>query len=218
MNFRYGLLMSALLLVSLLIGPASAQTIDQSNDVTRGPVANSSDFGQSFTPSMGYLYRVDLGLDSDFSNSKTYEVTIFIRESWDGPNLGSAKVSVPPGVSSANIGEFVSFIFDPPLALNPEHLYIIIVPLSQYFHAGGTNDMIHWHVADDGNTYARGQAYGEGSPMSDDMVFRTFGGVRNVVGGVVMPTNTLAILAPYLSLAGLVVAVSAVVAVKKRRD
>ena len=38
------------------------------------------------------------------------------------------------------------------------------------------------------------------------------------VGGVVMPTNTLAVAAPYLALAGLIVAVSAVVAVKKRRD
>ena len=38
------------------------------------------------------------------------------------------------------------------------------------------------------------------------------------VGGVVMPTNTLAITAPYLALAGLIAAVSAVVAVKRRRD
>jgi hypothetical protein len=38
------------------------------------------------------------------------------------------------------------------------------------------------------------------------------------VGGVVMPTNTLAIATPYLALAGLIVAVSSVVAVKKRRD
>ena len=36
------------------------------------------------------------------------------------------------------------------------------------------------------------------------------------VGGVVMPTNTLAIAAPYLALAGLIVAVSAFVAVKRR--
>jgi len=40
----------------------------------------------------------------------------------------------------------------------------------------------------------------------------------NPVGGVVVPTNTLAILAPYLALAGLFIAVSAVVAAKKRRD
>jgi Tol biopolymer transport system component len=40
----------------------------------------------------------------------------------------------------------------------------------------------------------------------------------NPVGGVVLPTNTLAILAPYLALAGLVIAVSAVVVAKKRRD
>jgi len=38
------------------------------------------------------------------------------------------------------------------------------------------------------------------------------------VGGVVMPTNTLAITAPYLALAGLIAVVSAVVVIKKRRD
>jgi len=38
------------------------------------------------------------------------------------------------------------------------------------------------------------------------------------VGGVVIPTNKLEILTPYLALAGLIVAVSAVVAVKRRRD
>jgi len=43
------------------------------------------------------------------------------------------------------------------------------------------------------------------------------GNLPNPVGGVVLPTNTLAILTPYLALAGLIVAVSAVVVVKKRR-
>jgi len=38
------------------------------------------------------------------------------------------------------------------------------------------------------------------------------------VGGVVMPTNTLAILAPYLALAGLIAVVSAIVVVERRRD
>ena len=38
------------------------------------------------------------------------------------------------------------------------------------------------------------------------------------VGGVVMPTNRLAITAPYLALAGLVAVVSTVVLVKRRRD
>ena len=37
------------------------------------------------------------------------------------------------------------------------------------------------------------------------------------VGGLVMPVNKLDIIAPYLALAGLIVAVSAVVVVKKRR-
>jgi hypothetical protein len=38
------------------------------------------------------------------------------------------------------------------------------------------------------------------------------------VGGVVMPTNTLAITAPYLALAGLLAVVSTVVLVKRKRD
>ena len=42
--------------------------------------------------------------------------------------------------------------------------------------------------------------------------------IRNTVGGVVTPTNKLQIVAPFAALAALVVAVSAVVAVKRRRD
>jgi len=40
----------------------------------------------------------------------------------------------------------------------------------------------------------------------------------NPVGGVVTPVNKIEILTPYLALAGLIAAVSAVVAVRKRRD
>jgi hypothetical protein len=38
------------------------------------------------------------------------------------------------------------------------------------------------------------------------------------VGGIVMPTNKLEILTPYLALTGLIIAVSAVVVIRKRRD
>jgi hypothetical protein len=41
---------------------------------------------------------------------------------------------------------------------------------------------------------------------------------ENPVGGVVAPTNKLEILTPYLALAALVIAASAVVVVKRRRD
>ena len=41
---------------------------------------------------------------------------------------------------------------------------------------------------------------------------------EGTVGGVVSPVNKLALATPFLALAGLIVAVSAVVAVKKRRD
>lgn len=217
------LLVFILLAISLTLSavtPALAQTIDQSNDVTRGPVASSSDWGQSFTPSMNYLWRVDLGLNSDFGNSKTYEVTINIRETWDGPNLASATASVPPGVSSHNIGEFVSFIFDPPLRLNPGSLYIIHLPLSQYYHQGGTNDVIYWYTANDGDTYPRGQGYQVGIPRGDDTIFRTFGSGQSpyAVGGITTPINKLELLTPYLALAGLIIAVSTVYIIKRRED
>jgi len=50
------------------------------------------------------------------------------------------------------------------------------------------------------------------------VAFRGEPPARPPVGGIVMPTNKLEILAPYLALAGLIAAVSAVVVVKKRRD
>jgi hypothetical protein len=50
-------------------------------------------------------------------------------------------------------------------------------------------------------------------------VHREFGfGPLPPVGGVLLPVNKLEILTPYLALAGLIAAVSAVVVVKKRRD
>ena len=47
----------------------------------------------------------------------------------------------------------------------------------------------------------------------------TFTFVRSApVGGVVVPTDKLALLAPYLALAGLAIVISAVLVVKRRRD
>jgi len=42
--------------------------------------------------------------------------------------------------------------------------------------------------------------------------------VPNAVGGLVMPTNKLEVVAPFAALAGLVVVISSVVVVKRRRD
>ena len=51
-----------------------------------------------------------------------------------------------------------------------------------------------------------------------DFTFRTYGSPSLPVGGIALPTNKLEIVAPFAALAGLIVAVSAVVAVKRRRD
>jgi hypothetical protein len=59
---------------------------------------------------------------------------------------------------------------------------------------------------------------GTGSQTHTTTFTLTVNPAARPVGGVTMPTNKLEILTPYLALAGLAVAVSAVVAVKKRRD
>jgi len=42
--------------------------------------------------------------------------------------------------------------------------------------------------------------------------------LKRALGGVVMPTNKLEIVAPFAAIAGLIVTVSAVVVARKRRD
>ena len=56
------------------------------------------------------------------------------------------------------------------------------------------------------------------SESSDLMIRAVVDQVSAPVGGIVMPPNKLEIVAPFAALAGLIVAVSAVVVVKRRRD
>jgi hypothetical protein len=58
----------------------------------------------------------------------------------------------------------------------------------------------------------------QSQPNSDTDFAPNWQPLANPVGGVLMPTSKLEILTPYLALAGLIAAVSAVVVVKKRRD
>jgi hypothetical protein len=59
----------------------------------------------------------------------------------------------------------------------------------------------------------------QSQPHSDTDIFPNWQPLfANPVGGVVLPTSKLEIIAPLAALAGLIAAVSAVAAVKKRRD
>ena len=126
---------------------------------------------------------------------------------------------MPPNIYNNGIGEFTSFKFDPPIELTPGVQYIIQVPLNDYYHPGGTTDVIHWFVADDGNTYPGGTALQEGTPRVEDMVFRTFGSDQSLhpVGGIYSPTDKLNILAPYIALVGLIGAISTIFAIRRWR-
>jgi hypothetical protein len=68
-----------------------------------------------------------------------------------------------------------------------------------------------------GHSYYR-QGGGEWTPDTGELMVRAEVESSAAVGGIVMPTNKLEIVAPFAALAGLIVAVSAVVAFKKRRD
>jgi hypothetical protein len=168
--------------------PASAESIDQSNDVSRDHVANIGSWGQSFTPTMKLLTQVDLALNS-FHNKNTYTVTLYILQTWNGPILGSATATVPPGIDNHNVGEFTSFVFSPPIELTPGVQYIIRVDLEQYFHQGGTNDMISWFIHDT-DSYPGGTAIQNGYARPDEMVFRTWGLPALPVGGVIVDAAT----------------------------
>ncbi|MEM3730379.1 MAG: carboxypeptidase-like regulatory domain-containing protein [Candidatus Bathyarchaeia archaeon] len=163
------------LILNLLVEPALAESMDQSNDVSRDHVANRGTWGQSFTPTMKLLTQVDLALDS-VGNINSYTVTVNILESWNGPILGSATAAVPPGVRNDDVREFVPFIFPTPIELIPWTQYIIQVELEQYYHQGGTSDMISWYIHDI-DSYAGGVAIQDGIERSEDMIFRTWGGM-----------------------------------------
>jgi len=163
------------LILNPLVTSVSAESIDQSNDASRDHVANRGSWGQSFTPTMKLLTQVDLALDS-VGNGNTYTVTVNILESWDGTILGSATATVPPGVRNNDVGEFISFVFSTPIELTPGTQYIIQVDLEQYYHQGGTSDMISWYVHDT-DSYSGGTAIQNGVERSDDMIFRTWGGM-----------------------------------------
>ena len=163
------------LIPNLVVMPALAESMDQSNDVSRDHVANRGSWGQSFTPTMKLLTQVDLALDS-VGNINTYTVTLNILESWGGTILGSATAKVPPDVRNNDVGEFTSFVFSTPIELTLGTQYIIQVDLEQYYHQGGTSDMISWYIHDT-DSYSGGTAIQNGVERSDEMIFRTWGGM-----------------------------------------
>lgn len=65
--------------------------------------------------------------------------------------------------------------------------------------------------SDSGNT-------GSFDSVLNAKISQTEGSTPGPVGGVVLPTSKLEIVAPFAALAGLIVAVSTAVVVKKRRD
>jgi len=68
-----------------------------------------------------------------------------------------------------------------------------------------------------GNPYPNGEFISEGILEENyDSGFRTYS-TPPAVGGIITPVNKLGVLTPYLALAGLIVAISTVYIIKKRK-
>jgi hypothetical protein len=153
------------------------------------------------------------------------------RSTWSDPQGLGASVQGTPATYRVHIlgsDGFTDLFTSPILSATGPHKWVTIdLSSSNIIVAGSFYVAIEWvagaypGLAGDsdnpGHTYA-------GTPgnlklvIFSEAMIRASVGLLAPVGGVVMPTNTLAITAPYLALAGLIAVVSAVVVVKRNRD
>lgn len=197
MNFRYGLLLPAMLVVLLFVGSASAGAYPA-------------------IPSPPYI-------------PKSPQEDIVKFEAW----------IIQPGNQL-----WFTVTFAAPTPPTGQDIYIILTKLDGstetvinywIFGAGGADTTFHmggtllpsvdtpvalyaWLGPPPGTDRAPNTGFYQVTSLSAATPNLFYDPEPAPVGGVVLPTNTLAILTPYLALAGLVIAVSAVVVARKRRD
>jgi hypothetical protein len=183
----------------------SAAVIDQRQELdSGGSITIALARGQEFMPSLSPLTGVDVhimtanhfGADTITLNIREYSVLPL-----SGPILSSrTSQSLPDGFSG-----WLHFDLPTPVAVTPGSKYVI--ELAEVKMTFG------WYVFY-GNAYLNGRAISNNNFWDDiDFTFRTYG--STTVGGVVTPTDSLAVLAPYLAAIGLV-ATAATVYVRKR--
>jgi hypothetical protein len=160
--------------------------------------------GQEFTPNLSPLTAVEIYISTSGGSPTDDTITVNIRKSTiDGTILGTASKPLSVGFEG-----WLRFDFPGGIILTPGSLYVIEV--------SALTSSFLW-CAQGPDPYPGGRAILDGTPSSGDKAFRTYS-LEPTVGGITLPTNTLAILTPYLALAGLIIAVSTVYVIKKRKD
>jgi len=192
--------------------------------------------GQTFTAGLtGDLTEVDLvigcwtdtpGVTTCASNAP---VTVEIHS--DSPTGALLASTSLPGSAFLNYypsdypSVFVTFTFSPPPAVVAGSVYAIVMTTTH------THDEPYYGDGEStANPYGGGTAWftdasGWHSISDQDVAFKTYVAlppppepVSAPVGGVVIPANNFAIIAPWLAVIGLVVCISTVVVVAKKRS
>jgi hypothetical protein len=185
---------------------AATEILDQKQEIDGGltQIRDAEPIGQSFIPTLRSLSSVEVYIGT--SNPAFGDDTITCRISdstLGGTVLGTASQFVTDGF----VG-WLRFTFDPPIIVNPGSTYVI--ELDANLATFG------WEYAPGGNPYPDGTYTTQGTARADlDAMFRTYS-LDAPVGGVIAPVNKLEIIAPYVLLAGLIIAVPAVI-IKKRK-
>jgi hypothetical protein len=188
-------------------GVASTLILDQKQETSSGSIAGiigNEPTGQSFIPTLSPLAAVEVFITTD-QPAGDDTITCRIRDSTiDGAILGTASQSVTFG-----FGGWLQFTFDPPITVNPGSTYVIELDANV--------DTFGWNIQNVGNPYPDGAFIVLGIlQVNVDSMFRTYS-IPPPVGGVIAPVDKLAVLTPYLALAGLIIAVSVIV-IRKRKD
>jgi hypothetical protein len=208
-------------MLTVLLTVSSAQSVfaavldqKQESGIT-GSIISAFGFdkmlGQEFKPSLPTLVAVDVKINT-MNHDGDDTITLTIRQGTiGGAVLATATRSLTDGFGG-DFGEWVSFTLTPS-SVTPGSTYVIRLQ--------ATKNTFGWISNDLGNPYPDGRAIEGGIPLpGQDFTFRTYGPdagpTVGAVGGIVLPTNTLTVLAPYLIMIGLA-AVAATVYVTKRR-
>jgi len=205
MNIRYGLLLPAMLAVLLLVGSASARcpSIPDPPYTPKDPAENIVTVTASVEQPSAAPSAAGGGVAID--GHVLHLIIVFAAPT-------------PPAGQQINIivtelqGSTETGIDCTSSAGPAKTTYTFDIPLTT--DGGAAQIAVYAWL---GPVPGTDRAPNGGFYIADRMV-RQFDDPEGAVGGVVMPTNKLEIVAPFAALAGLVVAVSAVVVVKRRRD
>ncbi len=212
-NFKFVLLASFLVLIFSLstVSAATVEVIDQKQEAHNiwEQILAAYPLGQEFTPTMSPLIAVEVYIKSINPTAGPDTLTVNIRQTTiTGTILGTASQYL----SDVGYDAWLRFDFPGGIALTPGSIYVIEVSCTKTTFGWGNSGV---------DVYPGGRTIQQGSPNpGSDQAFRTYS-IREVprapVGGILTSANKLTILAPHLTLIGLVAALTTATVVVKRR-